>query len=224
MALQDELISIEAKIEVEQGDLQKRLQESTGNAQALRKEVEQLEKAIGYLTVTEGEGSQKVRDYTEELKNKKKQLKETAELNRQLGKTMDINSMSFTQLKNKSKELRQTLNSLSKELNPAEWEKFNTELKRVEQRMKEVKAGGKSVDNTLGILNNKFVKITGWFAVFKQGVGILGGLGSNVLKTFAKETNLAGDKIEATFTGIKFSFSSMIRSVTTGELLPMDQR
>lgn len=71
MALQDELISIEAKIEVEQGDLQKRLQESTGNAQALRKEVEQLEKAIGYLTVTEGEGSQKVRDYTEELKNKK---------------------------------------------------------------------------------------------------------------------------------------------------------
>lgn len=113
--------------------------------------------------------------------------------------------------------MRQTLNSLSKELNPAEWEKFNTELKRVEQRMKEVKAGGKSVDNTFGILNSKMVKITGWFAIIKQGIGILVGLGSNVFKTFAKETQLAGDKIEATFTGIKFSFSSMIRSVTTGD-------
>ena len=77
MDVHDELIKIEAQIQVEQGDLQKSLQDSTTKSMALRGEIERLDRAIGFLTKTEGKGSEKVKQYTQELKEKKKTLKET---------------------------------------------------------------------------------------------------------------------------------------------------
>ena len=87
-----------------------------------------MEKAIGFLSKTEGKGSEKVKQYTQVLKEKKKTLKETEAHSRQLAKTMDINPMSASQLKTKATELRRTMNSLSKELHSEDWEKYNKEL------------------------------------------------------------------------------------------------
>ena len=217
MGLQDELISIEAQIKVDQGDLQKSLQESTTHALTLRKEIEQLDKAVGFLTKTEGKSSEKVKEYPAELKKKKSELKDVESYNRQLAKTMDISSMSASQLKSKASELRRTMNSLSKELNPDEWEKYNDELEKVEARMKEVKVGGKSVMDTLGVLESTLVKAGTVVAAVVAAVKTAWNSAKGVINAFANETQIAGDFIQQTYTGIQFAFSSMLRNLTTGD-------
>lgn len=217
MVLQEELISIEAQIKVEQGDLQKSLQESTSQSLALRGEIERLEKAIGFLTKTEGKGSEKVKEYTQELKEKKKALKETDAYSRQLAKTMDINSMSASQLKSKATELRRTMNSLSKELNPEEWEKYEKELEKVESRYKEVRVGGKSVMDSLGILESTIVRTGTIVAAVVGGIKTGWNSAKGIINAFANETQIAGDVIQETYTGIQFAFSSMLRNLTTGD-------
>ncbi|MBR4094741.1 MAG: hypothetical protein IKK23_04990 [Bacteroidales bacterium] len=217
MGLQDELINIEAQIKVEQGDLQKSLQESTAHALTLRKEIEQLDKAVGFLIKTEGKSSEKVKEYTAELKKKKSELKDVESYNRQLAKTMDISSMSASQLKSKAAELRRTMNSLSKELNPDEWEKYNDELEKVEVRMKEVKVGGKSVMDTLGILESTLVKAGTVVTAVVAGVKTAWNSAKGVINAFANETQITGDFIQQTYTGIQFAFSSMLRNLTTGD-------
>ncbi|MBR7157193.1 MAG: hypothetical protein IKD16_02215, partial [Bacteroidales bacterium] len=217
MTLSEELISIEAQIKVEQDDLQKSLQESTSQSLALRGEIERLEKAIGFLTKTEGKGSEKVKEYTQELKEKKKALKETDAYSRQLAKTMDLNSMSASQLKSKATELRRTMNSLSKELNPEEWEKYENELEKVEARYKEVRVGGKSVMDSLGILESTLVRAGTIVAAVVGGVKTAWNSAKGIINAFGNETQIAGDVIQETYTGIQFAFSSMLRNLTTGD-------
>ena len=125
--------------------------------------------------------------------------------------------MSASQLKTKATELRRTMNSLSKELHSEDWEKYNKELQRVEKRMREVRVGGKSVMDTFEIFQSKLVSIGSIFASgFAIGKTVMN-VGKGILDAFANETQLVGDKVQQTFTGIEWSYKSMLQTITTGD-------
>lgn len=213
MALQDELIQINAEIKVNQDDLQERLRESQSSIVTYKKEVEELEKAIAYLNATERGHSDTSKQLTAELKLKKNALKEARDMSKQLSQTLDVDSMSADQLHKRIKELRGAMNSLSKELKPTEWEELNKELKITETRYNQVKVGGQAVEKSSFNLNKTLVtgaKVAGGLGIAFNGV-------LSILKTVGSNVQSWGDRLQATFSGIQFSYRSMIQSFATGE-------
>lgn len=213
MALQDELIQINAEIKVNQNDLQERLRESQSSIVTYKKEVEELEKAIAYLNATERGHSDTSKQLTAELKLKKNALKEARDMSKQLSQTLDVDSMSADQLHKRIKELRGAMNSLSKELKPTEWEELNKELKITEARYNQVKVGGQAVEKSSFSLNKTLVtgaKVAGGLGIAFNGV-------LSILKTVGSNVQSWGDRLQATFSGIQFSYRSMIQSFATGE-------
>lgn len=213
MALQDELIQINAEIKVNQNDLQERLRESQSSIVSYKKEVEELEKAIAYLNATERGNSDTAKQLTADLKLKKNALKEARDMSKQLTQTLDVNSMSADQLHKRAKELRGAMNSLSKELKPKEWEELNKELKITETRYNQVKVGGHSVERSSISLNNVLGKSTRILGSI--GLGAAGVI--KVLKPIGETVQSFGDKVQATFSGVELSFKTMIQSLVTGD-------
>ena len=213
MSLQDELIKIEAEINVNQEELHNSLEQSQKNFIQTREEVTQLEKAIAFLTATERGNSEQTKALKKELKDKQKALKDAREQAANLTKTLDLNTMSAAQLKKRSSELRTEMNTLSKSLHPEKWEELNKELKRTEQRYNEVRVGakdmGKGQSNLMPIL-----KKVGFVAgTVTAGLSTIG----PVVKDIVNETQTAGDLVQQTFTGIQWSYKALLQTFSSGD-------
>lgn len=211
--LQDELIKIEAEISVNQEQLQSSLKESQSNVVKLTSEVKQLEKAIAFLTATERGNTDQAKKLNNELKEKKKALEASRKQSKNLTQTLDLNTMSADQLKKRTKELRGEINSLSKSLNPDKWKELNNELKRTEQRYNEVKSGAKDMSETQSNIIPVLKKVgfvAGSAIAFVRSFG-------PVVKDIFNETQTAGDFLQQTFTGLEWSYKSMLQTFTTGD-------
>lgn len=211
--LDNELIELNVKIDAEQGELAAKLKESQTSIVTYRKEVAELEKALSYLKATGSKNTDQINSLTKELKEKKSALKDAREMSKNLAQTLNINTMSADQLKKKAKELRGAMNSLSKDLQPQEWNRLNDELKKVETRFNEVQVGGKKVSETFNISFSGISKKVGKISLIASAVTSV----ASVLKKFGQETQVWGDRIQATTTGISNAYSEMIRRISTGD-------
>lgn len=212
--LENEIVELNVKINAEQGELAAKLKESQANIITYRKEVTELEKALGYLQATGSKNVEQISKLTDELKTKKAALEDARKTSKNLSQTLNVNTMSADQLRKKASELRGAMNSLSKDLQPQEWDRLNKELKEVETRFNEVRAGGKKVSDTFDVSFSGIGKKVGKLTVL---AGVIGGGVVSVFKQFGQETQVWGDRIQVTTTGISHAYSEMIRRISTGD-------
>ena len=71
--------------------------------------------------------------------------------------------------------------------------------------------------DTLGILESTLVKAGTVVTAVVAGVKTAWNSAKGVINAFANETQITGDFIQQTYTGIQFAFSSMLRNLTTGD-------
>lgn len=212
--LDNELIELNVKIDAEQGELAAKLKESQTSIVTYRKEVAELEKALSYLKATGSKNTDQINNLNKQLKEKKAALKDAREMSKNLAQTLNINTMSADQLKKKAKELRGAMNSLSKDLQPKEWNRLNDELKKVETRFNEVHVGGKKVSETFNISFSGISKKVGKISLIASAVT---SVVVSVFKKVGQETQVWGDRIQVTTTGISHAYSEMIRRISTGD-------
>ena len=83
MSENDELITVAAQIEVDQGDLQEKLSKTTQEFHVLKKEIDLVEKAMASLALRGEKNSNlydELSDKSKSLKQKQKDLREEAKL------------------------------------------------------------------------------------------------------------------------------------------------
>ena len=83
MNVQDELITVAAKIEVDQDELQEKLQSTTTEAHKLKEEIDRVEKAMGVLALRGEKNSEiydELNDLSKKLRGQQKELREESQL------------------------------------------------------------------------------------------------------------------------------------------------
>lgn len=208
----DELITIAAKIEIDQGELQDKLQKTTAEAHILRKELDTVQDALGKLAAKGEKTSQLYADLTEKSKELKNKLKENREECNQYAKALDLQSMTANQLRGRLKELTSQLNNTSKATNPKEWNKLNNEFLTTQKRLKEVTAGTKQVSKVVEILKGTFYGLS-----LDGAVDMTLGAVKQIFSDTINATQELGDKFQVTMTGMQFGYKKFIQMIATGD-------
>lgn len=206
----DEKILVEAEINVTDSEFQEKIKESQNNAIALRKELELLNKTYAIMQAKQEANTEAGKNLAKQIKEKKTLLQDEEKKVKSYTAALDMNSMSANQLKQKMGEVTRALHNTSKELNPKAWEEYNSELKALRTRYKEVTEGTKDVsDSSSKLLSMIPAKAT----IISAGVtGLLG-----ILKSASEETQVWGDRVQQTFSGIEWSYKTLLQTFTTGD-------
>lgn len=203
-------ILLEAEIKVTDSEFQEKIKESQNDAITLRKELENLNRAYAIMQAQQRHNTEEGRELHKVIKDKNKQLKEAEGKVKSYTAALDMNSMSANQLKQRMGEVSRALHNTSKELNPDAWKKYNSELKDLRARYKEVTAGTEEVSGSFSKIFSMLPAKTTILSAFVSGV-------IGILKGASEETQVWGDIVQQTFTGIQWSYKSMLQTFTTGD-------
>ncbi|MDR0541607.1 MAG: hypothetical protein LBH19_05270, partial [Dysgonamonadaceae bacterium] len=125
------------------------------------KEMERLEKAgergsqaHNKATETFHEAKTVIAYYREEIEKNTKSIDENNKKHTEIIKTMDIEDMTMSQLKQRASELQRQLNNTSVSLSPEAYKKLQRELEEVNKRMFTVQNTGKSMLSTFSSMHN----------------------------------------------------------------------
>lgn len=203
-------ILLEAEIKVTDSEFQEKIKESQNDAITLRKELENLNRAYVILQAQQKHNTEEGKELHKIIKDKNKQLKEAEGKVKSYTAALDVNSMSANQLKQRMGEVTRALHNTSKELNPDAWKKYKSELKDLRARYKEVTAGTEEVSGSFSKIFSMLPAKTTFFSAVASG--FLG-----ILKGASEETQVLGDMVQQTFTGIQWSYKSMLQTFSTGD-------
>lgn len=203
-------ILLEAEIKVTDSEFQEKIKESQNDAITLRKELENLNRAYVILQAQQKHNTEEGKELHKIIKDKSKQLKEAERTTKSYTAALDMNSMSANQLKQRMGEVSRALHNTSKELNPDAWKKYNSELKDLRARYKEVTAGTEEVSGSFSKIFSMFPAKTTFFSALASGA-------IGILKSASEETQVLGDMVQQTFTGIQWSYKSMLQTFSTGD-------
>ncbi len=206
----DEKILFEAEIKVTDSEFQEKIKESQNNAIALREELKVLNKTYAIMQAKQEANTEAAKNLAKQIKEKKTLLQNEVKTVKSYTAAMDMNSLSANQLKQRMNEVTRALHNTSKELNPDAWKKYNSELKTLRARHREVTSGTEEVSGSFSKLFSMLPTKTAFFsALFSGAIG--------VLKKASEETQTFGDFVQQTFTGIEWSYKSMLQTITTGD-------
>lgn len=154
------------------------------------------------------------RNLTQVIKKNDTQINSNRALMKGLEGTMGLTSLTMVQLKKKAQDLQRQMDSTSKALHPAEYEKLQTELGKVKGRMDELKNAGKKTEESLG----NIIKSKGAMAAFigNMYTKAVEALGQMVLK--AKEFVVEGIRMASVSQGIERAFNRISTPETLSEL------
>ena len=203
-------ILLEAEIKVTDSEFQEKIKESQNDAIILRKELENLNRAYAILQAQQKHNTEEGKELHKIIKDKNKQLKEAEGKVKSYTAALDMNSMSANQLKQRMGEVTRALHNTSKELNPDAWKKYNSELKDLRARYKEVTAGTEEVSGSFSKIFSMLPAKTTFFSALASGV-------IGIFKRASEETQVLGDMVQQTFTGIQWSYKSMLQTFSTGD-------
>lgn len=146
--LENEIVRFVAQMELDpkdQASFVEGLKSSEQQCEALRKSISKTSNELVKLRA-EGKGStDEFKNLENQLKADNKALKDTTKEMNSYSAALGVNKMSMNQLQNHARQLRSALNSMSKEVNPQLWNKYNKELMATEKRMSEVTAGVRGI-------------------------------------------------------------------------------
>ncbi|MBR2478357.1 MAG: hypothetical protein IKB48_05840, partial [Bacteroidales bacterium] len=203
-------ILLEAEITVTDSEFQEKIKESRNDAIILRKELENLNRAYAILQAQQKHNTEEGKELHKIIKDKNKQLKEAEGKVKSYTAALDMNSMSANQLKQRIGEVTRALHNTSKKLNPDAWKKYNSELKDLRARYKEVTAGTEEVSGSFSKIFSMLPAKTTFFSAIASGA-------IGILKGASEETQVLGDMVQHTFTGIQWSYKSMLQTFSTGD-------
>ena len=203
-------ILLEAEITVTDSEFQEKIKESRNDAITLRKELENLNRAYAILQAQQKHNTEEGKELHKIIKDKSKQLKEAEGKVKSYTAALDMNSMSANQLKQRIGEVTRALHNTSKKLNPDAWKKYNSELKDLRARYKEVTAGTEEVSGSFSKIFSMLPAKTTFFSAIASGA-------IGILKGASEETQVLGDMVQHTFTGIQWSYKSMLQTFSTGD-------
>lgn len=110
----------------------------------LRREESARRKAMIELEATGQKNSAQYRRLNEECKSYSRQIKDNETKMRKLRSSLDITTLTMSQLRKQSKALQRELDNVSKSLNPGEYKKLEDQLSHVNGRIAELRQNAKS--------------------------------------------------------------------------------
>lgn len=132
-------------VSAETSKAQKELHELSTVTKELKREERERRKAMVELEAQGKKNTDEYRNLSKECKEYTKRISENEEKQEELIRKLDVNAMSMVQLRKQSKELRRELDNTSKAMDPGRYAVLETQLKKVDERMNELKVSAKSL-------------------------------------------------------------------------------
>lgn len=215
MSITNEIVKFIAGIELDPKDKEaftKALKESNDICAAFRQEIAETEKEIEKLAKAGKKDSDEFKKLNSQLEITKSKLQSSSKEANKYASILGINSMSYNQLKNHASKLRKEINSLHKESDPENWEKYNNELIATEQRMKEVKAGAEQNEGAFSRLK----KIVGENQTLFAGIALAGKLVWATFQKMTEQTQVWGDRWQVTIAKVKAGWNQFFANIGQG--------
>ena len=215
MSVTNEIVKFIAGIELDPKDKEaftKALKESNDICAAFRQEIAETEKEIEKLAKAGKKDSDEFKKLNSQLEITKSKLQSSSKEANKYASILGINSMSYNQLKNHASKLRKEINSLHKESDPENWEKYNNELIATEQRMKEVKAGAEQNESVFGRLKNIVGKNQTLFTL----LALSGKVVWSAFQQMTEQTQAWGDGWQVTVAKVKAGWNQLIANIGQG--------
>ena len=169
----------------------------------LRREESARRKAMIELEATGQKNSAQYKRLSEECKSYSKQIKDNEEKMRKLRSSLDVTTMTMSQLRKQSKELQRELDNVSKSLNPGEYKKLEDQLSHVNGRIAELRQNAKSFTELAASdgVNNFFYGQVGYKALELFGSKL------GELRDSVRELTNEGVEMARSADGITHAFS-----------------
>lgn len=154
------------------------------------------------------------KNLTAVIKHNDTQIKSNRAVMKGLESTIGLTSLTMSQLKKQAQDLQRQMDNTSKSLHPAEYDKLQTELVKVKNRMDELKNAGKKTEDSLG----KTILSKGTVASFLGNMYTKAAekLGEMVAK--AKEFVTEGVQMAGMAQGVERAFNRISNPETLSEL------
>lgn len=195
--IKNEIVKFIADVELDPqqaAQYQKSLEDCEKSADALRKSIADTTAKMEAMRDAGQESTAQYAALKKSLEADSKALKEAGKNADKYAEALGIGSMSLSQLQKHAKQCRQALANTHKEANPKVWAKYNDELKRTEERIREVKSGGEKTGKAMKGLG---AQIAGGFTVGSLAVKAFDAAVNLVKKgfdAFTKATQVWGDR------------------------------
>lgn len=169
----------------------------------LRREESARRKAMIELEATGQKNSAQYKRLSEECKSYSKQIKDNEDKMRKLRSSLDVTTMTMSQLRKQSKELQRELDNVSKSLNPGEYKKLEDQLSHVNGRIAELRQNAKSFTELAASdgVNNFFYGQVGYKALELFGSKL------RKLRDSVRELTNEGVEMARSADGITHAFS-----------------
>lgn len=195
--IKNEIVKFIADVELDPqqaAQYQKSLEDCEKSADALRKSIADTTAKMEAMRDAGQESTSQYAALKKSLEADSKALKEAGKNADKYAEALGIGSMSLSQLQKHAKQCRQALANTHKEANPKVWAKYNDELKKTEDRIREVKSGGEKTGKAMKGLG---AQIAGGFTVGSLAVKAFDAAVNLVKKgfdAFTKATQVWGDR------------------------------
>lgn len=219
MAVENEIVRFIAEMELDPQDVTK----FTEGLRSAEEQCESLRKAISdtanQMAKLKAEGKDNTEEYEKLAKTQKNYvsaLKTVTKEANNYSASLNLNQMSINQLNKHAKSLRSALNSMHKEANPQLWNKYNDELIKTEDRLKEIRIGAKGIQEPMlsfrkimGSLKNPVVWGTGIMAA-ANGI-------KNIFIQMTEQTQVWGDKWQMVQTKFSAGWNQLVANFSQGD-------
>ncbi len=131
---------INAKLNLDASDAEKKIHELTKRTEELRKQNTEHRKQISRLAATEGDFSAEVKRLNEEIQRNTSEIKSNTRAIEKERAGIDYSRRSAADLKKELRDLTRRLANTSKALHPEEWRKTEKEIARCREALKQAEA------------------------------------------------------------------------------------
>ena len=219
MSITSETVKFIAELELDAQDRENFLQglkEADKECSDLREGIHQLQNSLTKLRAEGKEDTKEFQELTKTLESKRKTLRDTTKESEKYSSALGVSRMSMNQLKKYAKELQSAMNGMHKESNPKQWNKYEKELKLVNERIKELKIGSEGTKNSMSSMledvANGFTLANGIMMIFSGGLNLL----KAGFRKFPTETQVWGDQFAIAQAKVSAGFSALVANIGQG--------
>lgn len=218
-SLKNEIVKFIADIQLDPqqaASYQKNLADCERSASALRKSIAETTEKMDQMRASGQESTSAYQALKKSLDADTKALKEASKNADKYAEALGINSMSLSQLQKHAKQVRTALANTHKEANPKVWQKYNDELKKTEERIREVKSGGEKAGSVMTKLGSS---IAGGFTIGTVAVKAMGAavnVAKKAFQTFTEATQTWSDKWQVATEMVKAGWEQLISNIGQG--------
>ena len=219
MAVDNEIVRFIAKLDLDPETakgFQQQLERSDKYCEELRQEIDRTIKSMIEMKANSEANSDAYKKQEQHLAELRKTYKDAQKETQKYSQALGVNKMSMQELRVYARQLRQALDSMHKETNPALWKKYSDELAAAEKRMKSLRTGTEKTGGVFSALKNKVVPSLTAASLAIKGIDAAIGLAKKALKDMVNETQRWGDSWRANVAGLDAGWHQLIANMSSG--------